>query len=123
VLSAKFDDPGALHAITPDEPLHEAVAKMKRNAVSQLPVLTREGSPVGSLWEGMVIDLMVQGKDTRAMTVREAMAEPFPIMEMETPIAEAARHFGQRVPAILVRRQEGDYAIITKHDLLQGLTS
>ncbi len=123
VLSSKKDDPGALISITPDEPLSEAIARMKRSTISQLPVLTREGTPVGSLWEAMVIDILVQGKDTHAITVREVMAEPFPIMEMETPVTEAIRQFGPRVPAILVRRRDGAYAIITKHDLLQGLTA
>lgn len=123
VLAAKKDDPGALQSITPEEPLSEAIARMKRFAISQLPVITRDGSPVGSLWEGMVIDLLVQGVETRSLTVREAMAEPFPIMEMETTVVEATRHFGPRVPALLVRRREGDFAIITKHDLLQGLTA
>ncbi len=123
VLSSKKDDPGALISITPDEPLAEAIARMKRSTISQLPVLTREGTPVGSLWEAMVIDILVQGKDTHAITVREVMAEPFPIMEMETPVTEAIRQFGPRVPAILVRRRDGAFAIITKHDLLQGLTA
>ena len=123
VLSSKKDDPGALVSISPDEPLAEAIARMKRSTISQLPVLTRDGTPVGSLWEAMVIDILVQGKDTHAITVREVMAEPFPIMEMETPVTEAIRQFGPRVPAILVRRRDGTFAIITKHDLLQGLTA
>ena len=123
VLSSKKDDPGALISITPDEPLSEAITRMKKHEISQLPVLTRDGSPVGSLWEGMVIDIMVKGKDTHTIPVREVMAEPFPIMEMETPIVEAIRSFGPRVPAILVKRTQGNYAIITKHDLLQGLTA
>ncbi len=123
VLSSKKDDPGALVSITPDEPLSEAIARMKTSTISQLPVLTREGTPVGSLWEAMVIDILVQGRDTHAITVREVMAEPFPIMEMETPVTEAIRQFGPRVPAILVRRRDGTFAIITKHDLLQGLTA
>ncbi len=124
VLSRKTGGPGQLFFVTPNRTLSDAVKMMKENEISYLPVL--DGSKVlGVIREDQIVDLLIQGKNPVELKVSEVMADPLPLVELDTTSEEISRLLRQgRNPAVLVRmgKGEGQYGVITKFDLLQTLS-
>lgn len=122
VLSRKTGGPGVIFWLKPDMNLHEAITVMKKNEVSQVPVL--EGSKVlGMIREEQILDLLIQHKDPKQMKVSQVMGDPIPIVEIDTPTDDISQLLRSGHPAVLVRmgKGEGEYGIITKFDLLQAV--
>lgn len=122
VLSRKTGGPGVILWTRPDAIMHDVIALMKENEVSQVPVL--EGSKVlGMIREEQILELLIQHKDTKRLKVSEVMGEPLPIVELDSPTDEVSKLLRDGYPAVLVRmgKGEGEYGIITKFDLLQAV--
>jgi predicted transcriptional regulator len=119
VVTAK-QGPRELISVGPDTSVHDAVGLMKRHEVSQIPVL-EDGRVLGSLREEAAIELVVSRRDTTGTKVREVMGPPFPVAEVDAPARELSRLLRGGHPAVLVRLADGEYAILTKFDLLQAI--
>ena len=95
----------------------EAINQMRKNSISQLPVIGGNGY-VGSLSE---IALM-QGIFDRTINVTEPiekiMNKPFPELDENTEADEAFREFSLGSPAIIVTRAKKAVGLLTKIDLL-----
>lgn len=107
-------------AISPDETLHSAAAKMRKHSISQLPVA--EGRHVvGSITERTILEHFAPGKKNMAnLRVREVMEGAFPTVLPSTPVSAVASlllHY----PAILVMEKGSVEGIITKADLLKAI--
>lgn len=104
------------------QPLRDAFRLMKDHDLSQLPVM-REGEVVGSVTENLVLNLLLENPLTNAdKAVGEVMADPFPWVELETPVKRLNRFLDRKVPAILCRDQAGQVHILTHYDVIQTMS-
>jgi cystathionine beta-synthase len=110
-----------LVTISSEEPVAAAIQKMKQNGISQIPV-TANGSFVGSLDDSHLFQAMVNKPDIANARVSEVMGKSFPIVDSQTPVNEIAALVNKETPAVLVKIEENKYHIITRHDLIAGIS-
>ena len=100
----------------PSETVAEALAKMDKFGVTQLPVI-EEGKSVGALREGRLLAKLLGNRDLMAAPVAEVMEAGLPVVDVDASSAEVTR-FLRRGPAVLVEEFGRITGIITRHDML-----
>ncbi|HRO40753.1 MAG TPA: CBS domain-containing protein, partial [Flavobacteriales bacterium] len=109
----------ALVSVEADEPVRNAIDKMRAHNIDQLPVF--DGSkPVGTLTDAQLFDAILEDSDVRLQAVRVLMGPSLPVMQPDTRLEEIAKQLGNGSPAVLVQQPNG-YGIITKQDILGKL--
>jgi len=103
-----------------DDTIEQAAAKMKKHNVSQLPVL-KNGKPVGSISEKLIIEEIAKGADTKNLSkslVIEHMEPQFPTVNPTTTLSvlTALLEHGN---AVIIQEKEEVVGIITNSDLLK----
>ena len=109
----------ALVSVEADEPVRNAIDKMRAHNIDQLPVFDG-GKPVGTLTDARLFDAILEDSDVRLQAVRVLMGPSLPVMQPDTRLEEIAKQLGSGVPAVLVE-QPGGYGIITKQDVIGKL--
>lgn len=109
-----------LVSIAADMTLADAIEMMREHAISQAPV-TRDDEIVGSLVDQEILSWLIADPDARARLVQDIMGEPFPIVPGGSSVQEVASKLDASHPAVLVRRADGDLAIVTRSDLISTL--
>ena len=107
-------------SVPADTTLADAIDVMREHAISQMPV-TEEDEVVGGLIEQEILRCLIGDPDARAHLVRDVMGPPFPIVEESSPVQDFAGRLGSEVPAVLVRRGNGELSILTRSDLIGTL--
>ncbi len=111
----------ALVQVAPSDPIAVALERMRSNDFSQLPVF-EGGVPVGAIYEDRVLNLALEGKDMKKLIVREAMGDPFPIVQPSATIDQITGCITRDCPAVFVNLGDGRFDILTKYDLLHAIT-
>ena len=107
---------GRIISISPNEPIKEAISKMKKFQISQLPVI--EGNKlIGLVSESTILDALLNPKSTR---VRDIMQESPPIVSKTTSI-QVVSNLLKHYPMVLVSEEGKLIGLITKSDLLGKL--
>lgn len=109
----------ALVSVEADEPVRNAIDKMRAHNIDQLPVFDG-GKPVGTLTDARLFDAILEDSDVRLQAVRVLMGPALPVMQPDTRLEEIAKQLGNGSPAVLVEQPNG-YGIITKQDILGKL--
>ena len=105
-------------SVEPDDSIKEAISKMKKSQISQLPVIESH-KLLGMVAESTILDAMLNSKST---SVREIMQEAPPIVSKTTSvhvISNLLKHF----PMVAVSEEGKLIGLITKSDLLGKLYS
>ena len=102
------------------ETIGEAVAKMRKHQISQLPVQDAEGNWVGSLSERKLLQKLLSHPDLSAEQVAPHMEPPFPHVESSTKVQRLIPLIRPDSEAIMVRMPDGSWHILTQHDLLSA---
>ena len=121
IIRRKEHPSRALIAVATTSIVFEAMTLMKSHDVSQIPVLDNGGC-VGSLREDQMVDLFLEHRDTKNLSVGDVMAPPFPMVKGETGVEEVSRLFTRDNNAVLVRTDHG-LDIITRYDLISYMAS
>jgi cystathionine beta-synthase len=100
----------------PNETVAEALAKMDKFGVTQLPVI-EEGKSVGALREGRLLARLLGNRDLMGAPVSEVMEAGLPVVDVDAGSAEVTRLL-RRGPAVLVEEFGRITGIITRHDVL-----
>lgn len=108
--------PKELVFVTPNETVGEALKKMNKNGITQLPVLEGEKS-VGSLRENQVLAKLLEDPSLLNAPVTEIMDKSFPIVHPDTS-AEEIKSKLRKSPAVLVETFSRITGIITRADML-----
>lgn len=103
-----------------DMTLDDAIAAMREHGISQLPVM-EGGEVVGSLIEQNILRFLMGDPDARGRLVRDLMGPPFPMVDASSPVQAIANELRGEQPAVLVRREDGTFAILTRSDLISAL--
>lgn len=109
------------YSIGENETLRAAFDLMKTHDLSQLPVV--EGDNIcGAITESKVLSLLLENPIVNAeKMVKSVMSEPFPWVDVHTPISKLNRYFGKSNPAVLCKDPTGATHIITPYDVIQAM--
>lgn len=110
-----------LVSVAPDELIAQAIQKMQKHSISQIPVI-QDGKSVGSLDDGQLFQAMISDPGLAEKFVESIMSEPFPEVRHDAEIREVAQHINKDNNAVLVKQASGSLHIITKQDLITALS-
>ncbi|MCS7084544.1 MAG: pyridoxal-phosphate dependent enzyme [Bacteroidia bacterium] len=108
--------------VAPETPIALAVEILRKNSISQLPVMS-EGRPVGSLNESRLLNALIDDPALKDAPVSTVMDDPFPFVLPGTRIDVIGKMISSVTPAVLVDKKDEGYHIITKSDLIQALSA
>ena len=66
--------------------------------------------------------MLLENPEMKRLSVENIMADPFPIVDMNTTSDEISDLLSKR-SAVIVLDEDGEYQIITKYDVIQALTN
>lgn len=110
-----------LLTVNSGEPMHNAVALMRKYGISQLPVL-ENGTFAGSVDEAHLLPALTQDPNARDASISHFMQAPYPVVQASDPLSSVAKHFSATNGAVLVDLGQGKYHIITRHDMVAALS-
>ena len=105
-----------LISIAPNESVQEAISKMKKFQISQLPVID-DNKLVGSVSESTILEALL---DAKGKIVKDVMQESPPIISKTTSI-QVVSNLLKHYPMVLVSEEGKLVGLITKSDLLGKL--
>jgi len=114
---------GSVITINALESVQKAIDLMKKNAISQLPVL-KDDKIIGSIRESTLINRFSKSKNTETFfssSVYNIMDEPFITVEPNITVDTVVDLLLKSNPAIIVLEQKKIIGIITKIDVLSPL--
>ena len=109
----------ALLSVEAEEPVLNAIDKMRRHNIDQLPVF-EGGKPVGTITDARLFDAILEDADVRTQKARVVMGPALPVVPPDAHLDEIAKKLGNGSPAVLVEQPNG-YGIITKQDIIGKL--
>jgi cystathionine beta-synthase len=110
-----------LLSVNSGEPVHNAIAIMRKYGISQLPVM-EDGKFVGSLDDVHLLPALSKDHSARDKAVKHYMNHPFPVVQASDPISTVGNKINEHVGAVLVDLGQGKYHIITRHDLVAAMS-
>jgi cystathionine beta-synthase len=121
ILGHKEQGPGDLVTLAPGATVVEAIRIMRDLEVSQIPVF-RDDRIVGTIREDQVIDLLLHAPERKDGPVEAVMEDPLPEIDEDATVDELQSLLVRGGSAVIVRRHDGQRAILTKYDLIHALT-
>jgi cystathionine beta-synthase len=104
-----------------DETVKKALDLMKKNDISQLPVM--EGTKmVGSITENSVLNFLIENPFRNSdKHVTEIMGIPFPTVDGSVPLSQINRYISRTTPAVIATDKSGSMYILTQYDIIQAM--
>ncbi|MBD3637691.1 MAG: pyridoxal-phosphate dependent enzyme [Crocinitomicaceae bacterium] len=103
-----------------EELVSHAVAKMKAQNISQIPI-TKNGEFVGYVDETKLYQQLIDESIEMDTPLSKVMEPPLPVVPASAKIEEISGKINRQVPAVLVDLGDGKYHILTRHDLITTL--
>ena len=100
--------------VEPEDDLNEAIKKMRKYEISQMPVI-EEHKSVGIISESIILETMLNKKER--LKVKDVMGESPPVVSKESTISVISNLL-KFYPLILVSEDGRLKGVITKSDLL-----
>jgi len=105
-------------SVNQDDSLNEVIELMEKTGISQVPV-RNNGKFIGKITEkDIMIYLTRIGKEALSHPVKNLLGEPLPEVNNLTSIKEIEKLLLKN-PAVIVKKKDKYYGIITKSDLLK----
>lgn len=121
LFAQRHGDLPALVSLTPDSALGEAIRIMQELEVSQIPIM-EEDRVVGTLRDDQIIDLLLHAPGQQHEPVRAVMDDPLPGLPGDATLDDVQAAILAGAPAVLIRLPDGRLGILTKYDLIHGLS-
>lgn len=109
-----------LVTVSSGELVSNAIHKMQQYDISQIPVV-ENGEFIGCVEESRLFQQVVQNPKLGETRVSEVMSPALPIVDAQMGVTEIGPMITKEVRAVLVRIDEENYHIITRHDLIGAL--
>jgi cystathionine beta-synthase len=110
--------PRKLVKIAPEATAEEAIQLMEGTGISQLPVISADGKPVGSVQEVTLARILHDRRDPRAVKIGDVMARPLPTLDVHTHLDEAYRLLLAGYTGVLATEKDAVVDIVTRIDLI-----
>lgn len=111
-----------LVSVYSEELISHAIDRMRKHKISQIPVM-RDGKFVGSLDDNKVYQLLLDNPELKDTSINEIMGDAFPVVKEEATLEEISRLINKDNTAVLVELKNGQYHIVTRHDLIEAMAS
>ncbi len=127
VLSSRGDEVPPLVYVNPDEKVRDAIARMRRHGVSQLPVCKNDppfaaAEVAGSVDELEVMDAAFRDPGVMDVAVEKVMGPKLPTIGIGQALTLAVEML-ERAPALLVLSGGRPLSVISRTDILSFLTA
>jgi cystathionine beta-synthase len=119
LVAGHLDKP--LVMIGSGELVSHAAEKMKKFGISQIPVV-KDDAIVGFVDETRLYQSMVEDPNNITSKIETVMGPALPIVHETESINTLSKLISRDVPAVLVKLNNGKHHIITKYDIIQGLS-
>ncbi len=106
-----------------DDVVREALDKLRKFEISQLPVADRNGAIVGSVNDVAVMQAVFDRSDLLLKPVREVMGRPFPSLEQDVAIDRAYKLLSLANSAIVVTDAGQPVGVVTRQDIISYLSA
>ena len=103
-----------------NDPVSEVVKVITENGISQVPVFDN-GTPVGAITESRLFNELFNNPDIKTCKAGDVMQESFTVVEGTMTVTDVAEKFGKKTPAVLYKNGDGNYHILTKHDIIKAI--
>jgi cystathionine beta-synthase len=110
--------PRKLIKITPEATAEQAIQLMEETGISQLPVLTADGKPVGSIQEVTIARVLHDRRDPSQVKIGDVMARPLPTLDVHTHLDEPYRLLLAGFTGVLATEKDEVVDIVTRIDLI-----
>lgn len=121
LVGSKGTEAPELVSVNPTTPLRVALSAMTSYDVGQLPVLD-DGECVGSLSEAELMGAVIEDPELLDRPVEVLMEAPYPVVEMHKAADEVTKLLSRSNAAVLVKEGGALKGIVTRYDVVQGLT-
>ncbi len=103
------------------ETVKNALDIMKKNDISQLPVVNKT-KIVGSITENSVLNFLIENPLRNSdKHVTEIMGIPFPMVDENVPLSQINRYISRTTPAVIAKDKGGSMHILTQYDIIQAI--
>jgi cystathionine beta-synthase len=111
-----------LSTLTNSAKVSEAIVLMNREGIDQIPV-TDNGQFVGSVSSSGLLEKIISDPQLREKTVGEVMDKAMQFVAPDSTLDVLSSFLNKENKAVLVRDENQQVHIITKHDVLKAITS
>lgn len=119
ILASKPRKPPELVSVETSSTVQDAIEKMNRFGISQLPVFEK-GNLVGSVSESALFQRTMEAPDVVGLTVGALLEPPFPTVSPDEDAYEVLKLL-KSSPAVLVRDARGYRGVLTRFDMIEQL--
>ena len=99
----------------------DAVARMRKFGISQIPVVNEQNEFIGSLNDSHLFSKLIEHPELKQEKVIQVIQPPFPFVHPDTTLDEISKLITKDVNAVLVKSLAGEVHIITKQDVIDAL--
>ncbi len=103
------------------ETIAQAVQKLKKFKISQIPVVDASNKIIGSLNDSHIFTQLLENQDLKLETVRTLMQKPFPFVDANASLEEVSKLITKDNAAVMVKDAIGELHIITKQDIIEAI--
>jgi cystathionine beta-synthase len=93
---------------------------MKKYDIENVPVM-KDGSIVGSISESGLFNQILSNPAIKEQVLETVLEKPYPLVGFDTPLERLSSLINRENGAVLSRDESGNYHIVTKYDIIQGL--
>ena len=110
-----------LITLSEELPVQSAIEKMAKYNVSQIPI-TRGETIIGALNDTHLFARLMEDPSLRNQPILSVIQPPFPMVQPEDSLEVVSKKLTKDNPAVLVNDEKGKTHIITRQDVIAGLT-
>lgn len=108
--------------VSPESKVQDAISTMNQLGISQIPVGNQE-EIIGSLTDSKLLHKLLDNPEIKESAVKDIMDKPFIFVAADNTIDTLSSLLDHDNRAVMIRDEENQPHIITKHDLLVAMTS
>ncbi len=109
-----------LITISPDQTVTTAIDLMKKYDIENIPVMNEDGN-IGAISESGLFNKILSDAEIKHQSVKKVMEKAYPEVAFDTPVERLSQFITKENGAVLSKDESGNYHIVTKYDIIQGL--
>ena len=99
----------------------EAIELMKKYDIENIPVIDA-GKNIGAISESGLFNKIVNDSNIKSQPISSVMEKAYPEVAYDTPVERLSSFINKENGAVLSKDETGAYHIVTKYDIIQGLS-
>lgn len=118
----EIKDSSDLFTLTVDQSVADALALIATKNVSQIPVL-KDGQFIGRVSESNLFKKVLDTPELKNSSLEKVLEDPLPVLSEEVDYNEVISNMDNKMNAVLIKKKDGSYHIISKHDIIKAVTN